>query len=490
MRQLTWLAALAVLVLASSAIARAQAIPAVIAAAKAGDHGALRTLIADGANVDAPQGDGATALHWAAHLDDADAARLLLDAGAPVNGANDLGATPLWLASTSGTAALVQALLDAGADPNMTLQMGETPLMAAARSGNLPAIELLLEHGAEVNATERERGQTALMWAAAQGHADATRLLVDHGADLHARTAVWNQLENTAGNTNGAGNIDLAHGGSTPLMFVARNGDVETARTLVAVGANVNDTAASGTSALVIAAHSGHAPLGIHLLEQGADPNAADGGYTALHAAVLLGEFDLVEALIEYGADPNARLERGTPGRRFSTDYSLFHQFVGANAFWLAASYGEPEILRVLAANGADASMTPRNGASSLQAAIGTGQMRYYKNRRDRAGIPSPDPATEEKLILALARIVVDSGVDINAADDRGNTALHDAVRGGFGSVVEFLAAEGADLHVANEEGHTALALAETRRPRDDSNGSPAPRSEIAELLQRLGARH
>ena len=103
MRQLTWLAALALLVLASSAIARAQAIPAVIAAAKAGDHEALRTLIADGANVDAPQGDGATALHWAAHLDDADAARLLLDAGAPVNAANDLGATPLWLASTSGT---------------------------------------------------------------------------------------------------------------------------------------------------------------------------------------------------------------------------------------------------------------------------------------------------------------------------------------------------------------------------------------------------
>ena len=99
--------------------------------------------------------------------------------------------------------------------------------MAAARSGNLPALGLLIENGADVNATERERGQTALMWAAAQSHADAVRLLVDHGADLEARTAVWNQLENTAGNTNGAGNIDLAHGGSTPLLFVARTGDVE-----------------------------------------------------------------------------------------------------------------------------------------------------------------------------------------------------------------------------------------------------------------------
>jgi len=257
----------------------------------------------------------------------------------------------------------------------------------------------------------------------------------------------------------------------------------------MAAGASVDDTAASGNTALVIAAHSGHWPLGIYLLEQGADPNAADGGYTALHAAVLRGELDLVEALLEHGADVDTRLDQGTPGRRFSTDYSLFHQFVGANAFWLAAVYGEPEILRVLAGHGADASMTPRNGASSLQAAIGTRQMRYYKNRRDRAGIPTPDPATEETLILDLARIAVDSGVDINAADNGGNTALHDAVRGGFGSVVEFLAAEGADLDVANEDGHTAFALAETRRRPGDSNGLPAPRSEIAELLLRLGAR-
>ena len=490
MRQVTRVATLSLLLLASSETARAQALPAVIEAAKAGDHETLGTLIVGGASVDAPQGDGATALHWAAHLDDADAARLLLDAGASVNAANDLGATPLWLALTSGTAALVQALLDAGADPNVTLRMGETPLMAAARSGNLPALGLLIENGADVNATERERGQTALMWAAAQSHADAVRLLVDHGADLEARTAVWNQLENTAGNTNGAGNIDLAHGGSTPLLFVARTGDVETAQTLVALGANVNDAAASGTSALVIAAHSGHTPLGIYLLEQGADPNAADGGYTALHSAALRGELDLVQALIEYGVDPNARLERGTPGRRFSADYSLFHQFVGANAFWLAASCGEPEILQVLAGHGADASMTPRSGMSSLQAAIGIRQMRYYKNRRDQAGIPTPDPADEEKLVLDLARIAVESGVDINVTDNSGNTALHDAVRGGFGSVIEFLAAEGADLNVSNEDGHTALALAEARRPPGDSSGLSAPRSEIAELLLRLGARN
>ena len=488
MQQVTRVAILSLLLLASSETVRAQAVPAVSEAAKAGDHETLGTLIAGGANVDAPQGDGATALHWAAHLDDADAARLLLDAGASVNAANDLGATPLWLASTSGTAALVQALLDAGADPDVTLRMGETPLMAAA-----------FRQPAGARAPDRE-------WRRRQRHREGTRTdRLDVGGRAEPRRrrpsarrprgrprGTHRRVESTreyAGNTNGAGNIDLAHGGSTPLLFVARAGDLETARTLVALGANVNDTAASGTSALVIAAHSGHTPLGIYLLEQGADPNAADGGYTALHAAALRGELGLVQALIEYGADPNARLERGTPGRRFSTDYSLFHQFVGANAFWLAASYGEPEILRVLAGHGADASITPRSGMSSLQAAIGIRQMRYYKNRRDQAGIPTPDPADEEKLILDLARIAVDSGVDINATDNGGNTALHDAVRGGFGSVVEFLAAEGADLNVSNEEGHTAFALAEARRPPGDSNGLPAPRSEIAELLLRLGAR-
>ena len=144
----------------------------------------------------------------------------------------------------------------------------------------------------------------------------------------------------------------------------------------------------------------------------------------------------------------------------------------------------------MLAGHGADASMTPRSGMSSLQAAIGIRQMRYYKNRRDQAGIPTPDPADEEKLVLDLARIAVESGVDINVTDNSGNTALHDAVRGGFGSVIEFLAAEGADLNVSNEDGHTALALAEARRPPGDSSGLSAPRSEIAELLLRLGARN
>ena len=475
-------------VFACAVVALAQSAPAVIEAVKAGDLETVRTLIADGADVDARQGDGATALHWAAHRNDPDAADLLIDAGGSVNAANALGATPLWLAAMNGSAPVVGRLLAAGANVNVALTMGETPLMTAARTGNLEVVELLLEHGADVNAAEHERGQSALMWAVAQQHADIARILIAHGADLHARTIVWHQLENTAGNTNPSGNFRMAHGGSTPLVFVARHGDVDTARVLVDAGADVNAFAAAGASALAIAAHSGHAPLAVYLLDQGADANVTEAGYTALHAAVLRGEAELVDALLEHGADPNALVERGTPGRRFSADYSIRHQLIGANPFWLAAKYGELEILRMLSEHGANPLVTPdSNGMSALQAAMGVPSI-SQENRRNRVGAPVVDPADEERLTRDLARSVLDLGADVNAADLRGNTALHDAVRRGFVSVVELLAARGADVNASNARDQTPLTLAETRLPVAGSNGLRTTRPEIAALLRRLGA--
>ena len=346
-------------VLAGPPTVHAQSAPAIIEALRAGDLATVSTLVAE----------GATALHWAAHRNDLDVATLLIEAGADVNTANTLGATPLWLAAINGSAPMVERLLESGADPDESLKMGETPLMTAARSGDLRTVELLLEYGADVNAIERERGQTALMWAVAQEHADVTRLLIESDADVYARSDVWYQLENTAGNTNPSGNFRMAHGGSTPLLFVARNGDVETARVLVDAGADVQDTEASGASVLVVATHSGHGPLGIYLLEQGADPNAAEAGYTALHAAVLRGQVELAEALLDHGADLNAVIEHGTAGRRFSADYSIRRQLIGTDAFWLAAKYGEVEILRRLVERGADP-LAVRSNMTALQVAM------------------------------------------------------------------------------------------------------------------------
>ncbi len=298
----------------------AQQAASVIDAAESGDLALLRELVTEGVDIDTQQGDGATALHHAAHRDNVEAARLLITAGATVGITNELGATPLWLAARNGSSTMASLLLDAGADPNASLQMGETPLMTAARAGDLATVTLLLDHGADVNAAEHERRQTSLMWAAAQRHPRVVRALINHGANIHARTTAWAQLENTAGNTNPIGNFRMTHGGSSPLLFAARQGDIETAQVLIEAGADVDDQAASGTSALVVAAHSGHGPLGLYLLKQGANPNAADAGYTPLHAAVRRSPAQLVEALLADGANPNKLLDHGTPGRRFSAD--------------------------------------------------------------------------------------------------------------------------------------------------------------------------
>ena len=485
------IAALTAAILAAGLVwprpAYAQSAPAIIEASKAGDVETMRALVAEGTNIDVPQGDGATALHWAAHRNDLDAATLLIEAGADVNAANALGATPLWLAAINGSAPMVERLLESGANPNASLKMGETPLMTAARSGDVETVERLLEHGANVNAAEQERGQTALMWAVAQQHADVAHALIESDADLHARTKVWYQLENTAGNTNTSGNFRMAHGGSTPLLFAARNGDIETARVLVDAGSDVRDTEASGTSVLVIAAHSGHGPLGIYLLEQGADPNASGSGYTALHAAVLRSQLELVEALLDHGADPNTIVEHGTPGRRFSADYSIRRQLIGMNALWLAAKYGEVEILRTLAEHGADPFVVHERGMSTLQVAMGNAGS-SIEDRRDRIGNAPRDPAEEERRTLELARILVDLGVDVNTADDRGNTALHDAVRKDFPTVVEFLAARGADVNAVNQRDQSPLMLAVSEQTIPGTNGLRGTRPEVAELLLRLGA--
>ena len=467
--------------------ALAQATPAIIDALKTGDITAARTLVKSGTDVNSPQGDGATALHWAAHRDDQEAARLLIDSGANVNAVNELGATPLWLGAINGSSDMLEQLLEAGANPNVALSMGETPLMAAARSGNPRPVKLLLEAGANVNTTESEKGQDALMWAVAQQHADVVKVLISHGADLHARSKIWYQLENTAGNTNPTGNYRMAHGGSTPLIFVARNGDIETARVLIEAGSDVKDTEASGASALVIAAHSDHGPLAEFLLDQGADPNTAEAGYTALHAAVLRSQIDLVKALLRHGADINAVIEHGTPGRRFSADYSIRHQLIGSNALWLAAKYGEVEILQILLEEGADPFFKTERGETILQVAMGNSGS-SLDHRRDRIGNAAPDLEDEEHRTLELARVLINLGVDVTAVDDRGYAALHHAVLKDFPTVVEYLIIQGADINLATQRGQTPLQLAITLQTIPGTNGLRGTRPEIAELLGRLGA--
>ncbi|HIF74972.1 MAG TPA: hypothetical protein EYG31_05830 [Porticoccaceae bacterium] len=472
----------------TTTIALAQSSPtSLIEAIKSADLNTVRQLLSNGIDIQETQGDGATALHWAAHRKNQDAANLLLGAGIDVNVSNELGATALWLASLNGDAEMIELLLTAGANPNLPLKRGETSLMTAARSGNVSAVLLLLQNGADIDHAETERGQTALMWATAQRHAEVVRVLLDNGADLNARSKVWYQLENTAGNTNPSGNFRMAHGGSTPLMFAARSGDISTTQVLLNAGANVNDTEASGASALLVAAHSGHEELALFLLKSGAEPNLADAGYAPLHAAVLRSQFGLVEQLLDHGADINAKVKHGTSGRRFSADYSVRSQLIGMNAFWMAAKYGEVEIVQLLLDRGADPFFVSEAGVTILQVAMGNSGS-SLDHRRDRIGNAAPDLYAEERHTLALAKILIDRGVDVNAADKRGQRAIHHAVLKNFPTVVQYLALRGADIAVINEREQTPLVLAETVQTIPGTNGLRGTRPEVAEVLRSLGA--
>ena len=450
---------------------------------------AAAALIKQHVDVHAAEGDGSTALHWAAHWDDVATADLLIRAGANVNAATDLGVTPLSLACTNRSAAMVDKLLAAGANANAVTMTGESLLMSAARTGNLDVVKALLAHGANVNAQEVSRGQTALMWAVAEQHADIVRLLIEHKADVSARTHVTDLLVNEGDADRGRNTKPVLEmikkGGSTPLLFAARVGDLASARLLIAAGANPNDVAPDGNSVLVLAAHSGQRAVAEFLLDKDANPNAAGGGYTALHAAVLRGDVDLVKALLAHGADPNARLAKGTPMFRNGNDYSFNESLTAATPFFLAAKYAEAGIMRALASAGADTASPIRDGTTPLMAAAGLG----WNNAENRRGQPVADDTAfrDEASALAAVKLAVELGADVNAVNQVGNAAIHAAVPKGFHTVIQYLVDHGAKLDIANGRGQTPLRLAQDERTAGVFGRDSLKSTE--ELLRQLGAK-
>lgn len=439
-------AAVIISLLATVSVALAAERPPLIDAARHRDTAAMRALIEKGANVNAKEADGATALHWASYHDDADGAALLIRAGANVNAANDLGATPLWLACINGSVPLVRALLQAGANPNLALIRGETALMVASRTGNPQVVELLLQKGADVNA-KATRSQTALMWAVAQKHPDVTRILLAHGADVRARSDAWNYVMAVPPHGVPEYNRAIPHGSDTALMFAARVGDVTSARLLLDAGANVNDADAWGVSALVLAAHSGYRNVVELLLDRGADVNSAAAGFTALHEAIMRRDEQLVRTLLAHKVDVNVRLQAWTPERRSSEDFNFAPSLVGATPFWLAARFDEPGIMRALVEHGADplfvhrveyfqADINDRRTAATtaLLAATGIGGGRAWVQIR---------PTEREARMLDTVKLAIELGIDVNAANTDGRTALDAAQALKYESVVKYLVDHG-----------------------------------------------
>ena len=368
--------------------------------------------------------------------------------------------------------------------------------MECARTGDLDAVKALLARGANVNATGSSHEQTALMWAAAQRHPKVVAALIELGADVRARSRTYRSTVTSEGQglekrkDPAELNYTVLRGGSTPLLFAARADDVESARLLLAAGADVNDALPDGTSALTLAAHSGNEAVAMLLLEKGADPNAAAVGYTPLHAAVLRGELGLVKALLTRGANPNARITAGTPIRRSSQDFALPKALIGAPPYFLAAKFLEVPIMHALVAAGADPKLGTPDGTTPLMAAAGIGA----SLNSDRRGVGIDDGGGKlepQSRVLDAVQAAIDLGGDVNAANQAGNTALHGAAFLGYDSVVQRLVDRNAAVNAKNKRGQTPLAML-TGRDVAAANAVFSPvegafPSTVA-LLRKLGA--
>ena len=432
-------------------VANAAARSPLIEAAKSDDAAIVRALVEKHADVNAADSDGTTALHWASYRDDVATADVLIKAGARVNAATDLGVTPLWNASLNGSEAMVKRLLQAGANPNAALLLGETPVMAAARAGHRAVVEQLIAKGADVNA-RGARQQTALMWAAAQKHPAVVKALLAHGADLQARSEVWTEVMAVSPHGYPDYNRAIPHGSDTALLFAARAGDVASATLLIAAGARVDDEDAWGVSATAMAAHAGHRDLVVLLLEHGADANAARAGFSPLHAAIMRRDEPMVRALVAHGADVNLRVTNWTPTRRSSRDFHFSPELVGATPFWLAARFGGPAIMRLLVEQGADPWVVHRGdhvvegrGGSGFQhrTDVTTALMAAVGMGGGEAWI-QPERPEREALILEAVRLAAELGIDVNAANLDGRTALDGAKAAKYESVARFLIDKGA----------------------------------------------
>jgi ankyrin repeat protein len=456
------------LVAALAATAGAQ-IP-LIDAVKRGDRAAVRTLLQQQADVNASEPDGTTALHWAAQQDDPDTVGLLLAAGARAESANRYGVTPLQLAAVNGNAAIAKMLLEAGAEPDAVLPEGETVLMTAARTGRVDLLQVLLDAGAEPSARERWYGEDALIWAVAENHADAAQLLIDRGADPGARSA---KLEFPR-RRNGQSVLSL--GFWTPLMYAARENALDSGRTLVKAGVDLDAVDPDGATALVIAIINANYEFAALLIDAGADPNVVDNeaGMGPLYAAVdmhrlavghgrpnprlagAMDAVDIVKALLARKADPNARLKAPLLQRHHTAgDGSLG---AGATPLMRAAKSGDVEMMTLLIASGADPRMTMPNQSTVLMYAAGLGW------RDGSPAAPSYDQGSPEEAAAAI-ELLLGLGLDINATNNNGETALHVAVTGrGDDTIVKTLIAHGANLQAMNKRGQTPLAAAMASR--------------------------
>ena len=449
------------------------------------DTAAVRSLIGEKVDVNAPGRDGTPALHWAVRVDDVATARLLIGAGAQASLPNRYGLTPLAIAAGNGSAAMIAALLDAGADPSAPDPAGETPLMTVARVGRLDAATLLLDRGAKVDATDATHQQTALMVAVRENHPDVVKLLIARGAGVNTRTRTgrtpqWVLPNSVRGFGHGVGIVRGGlpargsrapiPGGMSPLLYAARDGRMETVRILLDAGADVNQRDANDIPPLIIAITNNHPDVARLLIDRGADIKAVDWyGRTPLWAAVETRNMDvdnatfinsidrgpyleLIQLLLERGADPNVRMKEVPPIRRDFlriTGSLSWVDFTGQTPFLTAALAADLAVMKLLLTHGADPHIPAFAGTTALMAAAGVNWV------VDQTYDEGPEAR------LAAVKLCVELGMDVNAVNSMGLTAAHGAANRGSDDILRFLVQQGAKLDVKDAEGRTPLTWAE-----------------------------
>jgi ankyrin repeat protein len=464
------------LLLAAAATAASIGLPE---AAHNRQKAAIEELLKQHADVNATDVEGMTALIWAAHWNDLDLARTLLRAGANPNLRSAFDDSALYEACVNGNAALVEALLQAGADANAGRGEGETALMTASRTGNTETVKVLLAHGADPKAQESWRHETALMWAAAENHTDVVRALIGTGADVNAKSVAWDwpKLKLRSGDLG----VALPDGGLSTLMYAARQGALEPARLLVEAGADLNYKEPQGYTALLIAILNGQYEVASMLIDKGAkiDDGALrltvevrDMDKSDKHPAPTdygkLRSLDFMKILIAHGAATDGEFKPRLPQRAIMEGGG---PAIGS-PLYRAARSTDLSAMRLLLEHGANPKYMTQNHSTVLMAAAG-------QNFNKETGTGG-----EQKDAIEAIQVLMAQGVDVNAANDLGQTALHFAAQKGSEKVIEFLAENGAQIDAKDKRGKTPLDIASGIGLGGNSEG--VPEEEAMAVLRKL----